>query len=596
MKERIRRGKMRSQLVFAVALSGTIQPVAHAQTGPDAKYVFHGDFYRYGWLGKEGVTDVFGPESDLYHTSYSFDMNGLTNRYIISTIDLANDGGLLSIDLFNKSYLLARRLDGNNHGGGFTANINVYVKGPAGTPFYVKRSLNGSVSVLKGDGFGTTAAHMDGFTVGLTNGPTNSNELPISIHQPRTFAGNSLAVQHPDDPQYHLATSYNIDAWGYTYQALDVCLFTPCPALMVFEATSDLTGTFEAGPCIPQDADLDNWKSERDNCFNYAINRLVGRFTHPGGSNVYVPFECSTLEAALASEGIVRTTASGEGCGPGSTVVALVLDPDTRNDYHLYRLNGDGTWSHKPGKRRATNKDAAKKVITNPEDPEARRKTCPFYFGGPCFRPGYTVFCGYYCVPCDFEPTIPPPSGSPGLLTEDPTLRAELLVFSGLENPGWLIDSEVGRQQILDMIHTSTIIDAVPLPETLGYTGFFLTPENGLVGFPDLIDVFDGVIRTVDDGVETYRADTNGLEPYLWALAIDAGFGDIIVGPGCPADYNGSGDAGDILDFLDFIADFSACDGQPAPCGQFGNPDINGDGVIDILDLLDFLQAFDQGC
>lgn len=64
----------------------------------------------------------------------------------------------------------------------------------------------------------------------------------------------------------------------------------------------------------------------------------------------------------------------------------------------------------------------------------------------------------------------------------------------------------------------------------------------------------------------------------------------------CLADYNGSGDAGDILDFLDFIADFSACDGQVVPCGQFGEPDFNGDGVIDILDLLDFLQAFDQGC
>jgi hypothetical protein len=64
----------------------------------------------------------------------------------------------------------------------------------------------------------------------------------------------------------------------------------------------------------------------------------------------------------------------------------------------------------------------------------------------------------------------------------------------------------------------------------------------------------------------------------------------------CIADYNGSGDAGDILDFLDFVADFDTCSGQTSPCGQFGDPDLNGDGVIDILDLLDFLQAFDQGC
>ncbi len=66
--------------------------------------------------------------------------------------------------------------------------------------------------------------------------------------------------------------------------------------------------------------------------------------------------------------------------------------------------------------------------------------------------------------------------------------------------------------------------------------------------------------------------------------------------PSCPADYNGSGDAGDILDFLDFFDDFGACDGQAAPCGQLGNPDVNGDTSIDVLDFLDFLDAFGQGC
>ncbi len=66
--------------------------------------------------------------------------------------------------------------------------------------------------------------------------------------------------------------------------------------------------------------------------------------------------------------------------------------------------------------------------------------------------------------------------------------------------------------------------------------------------------------------------------------------------PSCPADYNGSGDAGDILDFLDFIDDFSACEQQSPPCGQFGNPDINGDTFVDILDFLDFIEAFSAGC
>ncbi len=64
----------------------------------------------------------------------------------------------------------------------------------------------------------------------------------------------------------------------------------------------------------------------------------------------------------------------------------------------------------------------------------------------------------------------------------------------------------------------------------------------------------------------------------------------------CLADYNGTPDAGDILDFLDFMQDFSDCTNMAAPCGQFGDPDVNGDTVIDILDFLDFLQAFSDGC
>lgn len=64
----------------------------------------------------------------------------------------------------------------------------------------------------------------------------------------------------------------------------------------------------------------------------------------------------------------------------------------------------------------------------------------------------------------------------------------------------------------------------------------------------------------------------------------------------CLADYNNEGDAGDILDFLDFFDDFSNCDGQAAPCGSYGDADVNGDTIIDILDFLDFLDAFGTGC
>ncbi len=68
-----------------------------------------------------------------------------------------------------------------------------------------------------------------------------------------------------------------------------------------------------------------------------------------------------------------------------------------------------------------------------------------------------------------------------------------------------------------------------------------------------------------------------------------------MLGSICHADYNAD-TVPDILDFLDFLQDFSDCSGLAAPCGQFGAADFNGDTIIDILDFLDFLQAFSDGC
>lgn len=61
--------------------------------------------------------------------------------------------------------------------------------------------------------------------------------------------------------------------------------------------------------------------------------------------------------------------------------------------------------------------------------------------------------------------------------------------------------------------------------------------------------------------------------------------------PCAPADYNNDGGV-DILDLLDFLDDYSVCDGQPGPCGNFGDADVNGDGGVDILDFLDFFDLF----
>jgi hypothetical protein len=47
------------------------------------------------------------------------------------------------------------------------------------------------------------------------------------------------------------------------------------------------------------------------------------------------------------------------------TLQALVISPG--HDYHWYRRDEDGTWSHKPGSSSATNRDNSNHIIYNPE-------------------------------------------------------------------------------------------------------------------------------------------------------------------------------------------------------------------------------------
>jgi hypothetical protein len=69
---------------------------------------------------------------------------------------------------------------------------------------------------------------------------------------------------------------------------------------------------------------------------------------------------------------------------------AIVVAP--KRDYHYYRLNDEGYWTHKPGYKPSTQYDADHRLILDPE--RANRK-----YGDL----DYTDFCGYVCVPRDYK-------------------------------------------------------------------------------------------------------------------------------------------------------------------------------------------------
>lgn len=61
---------------------------------------------------------------------------------------------------------------------------------------------------------------------------------------------------------------------------------------------------------------------------------------------------------------------------------------DTGKDYHFYRQDSSGFWSHKPGGLQITNLDSNGEIITNPR--KASRNYSNFQ---------YTTSCNYFCVP-----------------------------------------------------------------------------------------------------------------------------------------------------------------------------------------------------
>jgi hypothetical protein len=80
-----------------------------------------------------------------------------------------------------------------------------------------------------------------------------------------------------------------------------------------------------------------------------------------------------------------------ETCKKGYYKGVLVVAP--KRDFHYYRLNDDGVWSHKPGGTKTSVVDSNNKPILNPR--LAGRKY------GKKGSLNYTDFCSYFCVPRD---------------------------------------------------------------------------------------------------------------------------------------------------------------------------------------------------
>lgn len=116
-----------------------------------------------------------------------------------------------------------------------------------------------------------------------------------------------------------------------------------------------------------------------NNCYNYANNKRTNTFAQPGRASgqTAIGMSCAVVHAAAVRDGLEPIT---DPYDPSyKSAVALVVAPG--EDFHWYRRDGFGTWSHKPGQTAATNLDNSGAQIYDPEYADR----------GP-----YTDFCGYF--------------------------------------------------------------------------------------------------------------------------------------------------------------------------------------------------------
>lgn len=121
---------------------------------------------------------------------------------------------------------------------------------------------------------------------------------------------------------------------------------------------------------------LDRWNSDpliqgNNNCYNYANDKITNSFAQPGTGSGHPYQEITPEEMLRASEydGLVQLNVSASDPPPEAPeqpncVVALVVAEDV--DFHWYRLDDNGLWSHKPGSSRARNHDGNGNLISDP--------------------------------------------------------------------------------------------------------------------------------------------------------------------------------------------------------------------------------------
>ena len=147
------------------------------------------------------------------------------------------------------------------------------------------------------------------------------------------------------------------------------------------------------GTCRPQ-YDPHKWDSKShistNHCYNYATDVMKdnGAIPGEGGGTPCCSSDNTTTCESITNAAILDLLKSvaNTAAPPDGHYVALAVQPagTAQRDFHFYRRDCNGFWSHKVGKSPVSNLDNSNNPITDPSI---------------CDRGTYTVFCGYFS--CD---------------------------------------------------------------------------------------------------------------------------------------------------------------------------------------------------
>ncbi|MFL6258362.1 MAG: hypothetical protein ACJ76Y_01515 [Thermoanaerobaculia bacterium] len=150
------------------------------------------------------------------------------------------------------------------------------------------------------------------------------------------------------------------------------------------ELVEALMGGAIDAPTFKPELWLDDCTRKKNNCYNYALDKITNSYAQPGrayvASIVNGRDACYQVKAAAQTDGleVAKTGLPPLDRGLG-WYVALAVKSGS-NEYHWFRQDSDGYWSHKLGKLNPSRTDARGKIIRDPEH---------------CDRFNYDHFCGY---------------------------------------------------------------------------------------------------------------------------------------------------------------------------------------------------------